>query len=231
MDNNENGRSFLDDVEERGYLGFMLCYLRTITDEEVWPKFYSGLRSILTKRYTETQDFDPVIDFACMSNLTGEQMMAVRIYFGLCAYRSHTLKGTGIVLNRFAASGDSDFNPCGYGLERVTELIGSAFRQVGSDLEFDKTVQEICFEFVPMKNAKADAQAAKCDCRSCCCDESAKECHETQSTSAEDVCSHCCETCDSVSPKGKKKSASKKKSGSKKSDSKKSDSKKKSAKK
>ena len=220
--NNKNGRSFLDDVEERGYLGFMLCYLRTITGAEVWPKFYSGLRSILSKRYTETQDFDSVIDFACMSNLTVDQMMAVRIYFGLCAYRSHSLLDTGIVLNRFAASGDSDFNPCGYRLESVTELIGSAFKEVGSDLEFDKTIQEICLEYSSMKNAKTDAQAAECDSCSCDCGESAKECHETQSTSAEDVCSHCCETCDLVPSKGKKKSASKKKSGSKKSDSKKS---------
>lgn len=220
MDNNENGRSFLDDVEERGYLGFMLCYLRTITNEEEWPKICSGLRSILSKRYTETQDFDSVIDFACASNLTVDQMMAVRIYFGLCAYRSHSLLDTGIVLNRIAASGDSDFNPYGYGLESVTKLIGSAFKEVGSDLEFDKTVQEICIEFSVMKNAKTDAKPAKCDSCNCCCDESAKECHETQSTSVEDVCSHCCETCDLVSSKGKKKS------GSKKSDSKKKSSKK-----
>ncbi len=231
MDNNENGRSFLDDVEERGYLGFMLCYLRTITGAEEWPEFYGPLRSILSKRYTETQDFDSVIDFACMSNLPVDQMMAVRIYFGLCAYRSHSLLDTGIVLNRFAASGDSDFNPYGYGLESVTKLIGSAFKEVGSDLEFDKMVREIWLEFNSINNAKTDAQAAECDSCSCDCDEPAKECHETQSTSAEDVCSHCCETCDSVSPRGKKKSASKKKSGSKKTDSKKSDSKKKSAKK
>ena len=178
-------------------------------DVELFARRYDTLRNIVSAYYTEQQDFDYVIDNAIESRLSIDQALAISEYFGLRSYRSHTIRGTAVALNRFSKlyteMDDS------YSVEDVGRLMGSSFPLIGEDVEFDMQIEMIhgMFEATICENQCCDKQAVP---------ETNDLCSSVVAVRVEE-CSHCCETCDN--PKKKKKATSKKKSASKKASAKK----------
>ena len=202
MNKERNDSPFWEEIKESGYLGFVLAYLRSTMDKSVFALHYDELREIASLSYTEGQDFDYVIDHAIESRLSDSQALAIEEYFGLMSYRSHTIRGTAIALNRLGSGS--------YSIEEVGCLMGSSFPLIGKDVEFGSEIETI---FSMLEASLSENQ---------CCDKQAVPetndlCSSVVAVRVEE-CSHCCETCDR--PK-KKKATSKKKSTSKKASTKK----------
>ena len=169
--NTDNGcTSYLDEIKEKGYLGFILVYLRTIMGKDLFAKHYSMLRDYLSHRFTETMDFDPMVDYA-LDDLPDEDALAITFYFGLVTHRSHSIRDTAIVMNRFANSHE-------FKMDDVGAHIGHGLRMMGEDLEFGRYIEEIAesCDAVPIPGC-APKEEGDDKCPQCCesCQEEEQE--------------------------------------------------------
>lgn len=203
---NENGRSLLDSVSVKGYLGFMLCYMRSITPSDLFEQRYDALYNILSEKYTEDQDFDYVIDFAIHSRLVvPAQRIAVLQYFGLDTHRPHSVRDTAIILNHCSV-GSHEMDPY-YDIDEVGVLIGTSLQAIGADVEFDGIIRDISAKFEATETCVPDDSSIPGSVPTCdCCNQALAE----TNVGAQAECSHCCETCAKLEKKGKKKTSSKK---------------------
>ena len=139
-DNNmKNGRSYLDDVEEKGYLGLMLAFFRQCTYDKEWPARREALLTVLRKMGFESGFGDfTVINRALSFNkpLSGEEFIALTRYFGVLFNSPRNVEETGKAMNKELKSTIFTTDNAGY-------MIGSGLRHLGDDPDFIEYVGKI----------------------------------------------------------------------------------------
>ena len=129
--NNENGRSYLDDVEEKGYLGLMLAFFRQCTKAEEWPARREALLKVFSERFFAGVDADlRLIGHAVASTSSIDEYAALNRYFGLLSDPPMNVSATTSAFNE-AYRNHLSFND-----EEVGRMIGEGLRSLGDDPDF-----------------------------------------------------------------------------------------------
>ena len=154
--NKENGRSFLDDVVEKGNLGLMLAFFRQCTKAEEWPARREALVKVLEQRgYKEDTHLivDSSLLFVETANTEGKtassieeleteslkRQVALVTYFGLAGFDPMSVSEVAAALNK-------EFKSIEYTKEKAGVLIGNGLRILGEYPLFRSEVEIIADE-------------------------------------------------------------------------------------
>ena len=139
MDNNHNGRSYLDDVEEKGYLGLMLAFFRQMTSFTEWPTRREALlKALESKGFVNGEGNFRVINRAMSFKepLSEQEFVALSRYFGVMFNKPRNVRETAVALNEA-------FETTKYTTDDAGRLIGQALRHLGDDPDFHEYASEI----------------------------------------------------------------------------------------
>ena len=137
--NKENGRSYLDDVEEKGYLGLILAFFRQSCPPEEWPARREALLTILKHRGFVSGEGDFRVINRAMSfkdPLSEQEFVALSRYFGVMFNKPRNVRETAVALNEA-------FETTKYTTDDAGRLIGQALRHLGDDPDFHEYASRI----------------------------------------------------------------------------------------